>query len=219
MAGPRFGLLHVEALGSGLHLRLWRRRDLGTLGQPPILVALDPLGADGAVAASEDEDVVIREPQDLVGVDEGALVVVVAYVLFVEHEVDAGASVASFFLVDGEDAAEFGEVFGGFVVVGGQGDSYVAGGEDGLVAASGGVDGAVLGEALGDEAGSDAVPGHDGEGGLEEREAPQERKLVEHEEELVAVGGDGAALAELKVAGEAAESLGQEEPHERPGAL
>ncbi|MNV14704.1 hypothetical protein D3C71_1054010 [compost metagenome] len=70
-------------------------------------------------------------------------------------------------------------------------------------------------QALSDEKAADAVAGHEGKRGLEEVQAAQRRKLVEHQQQLVAAGD---AVGAVKRFGEPPPDLVEDQPDQRLGA-
>ena len=70
-------------------------------------------------------------------------------------------------------------------------------------------------ETLSDQDCADAVAGHEGEAGLEEVEASERRKLVEHHQQLVAAR---PATGLIEALGQPAPDLIEDEPDERLGA-
>lgn len=72
-----------------------------------------------------------------------------------------------------------------------------------------------LHKGLGDQVGADAVPGHEGQGRLEEIQPSKRWKLVEHHQQLML-----AALGRisLQALGQAAADLVEHKPHQRLGA-
>ena len=67
-------------------------------------------------------------------------------------------------------------------------------------------------ERLSDEKGLESISGHEGEHGLEEVEASQRRKLVEHQKEAV------THLLGMKVLGQSPSDLVEQQAYQRLGA-
>src|SRR5256885_230029 len=82
----------------------------------------------------------------------------------------------------GRSAERLGDPFGGALIVGGERHAHMAVVQDRMVLAVGFVD---LVERLRDEEAADAIASHEGQRRLEEVEASECRKLIEHQQQLV----------------------------------